>query len=654
MKNWRAHALGPYLLLLAALVYAPGLTGPFLFDDFSNLALLPQAGRLDRVDNVIHYLLSGFAGPTGRPIAMASFIPEASHWPADPLVFKRTNLALHLLNMVLLAAVARRLFLLWNLTEEESRVGAWYAAALWGLHPLWVSTTLYVVQRMTLLATFFVLLGMLLYLEGRGHILRGRTRRGLAYIAMACYGMGLLATLSKENGALLPLLLLVVERYGLAAAPPLPAPPRRWIWGMLGLPALAVLAYLASFLPALVQGDMGPRNFTPLERLLTEGRVLWGYLAHLFVPRSESGGLYAEEVALSRGLFSPPTTLLAWLGLTAAWTLAEGTRRRHGALALAITFFLAGHLLESTWIPLELAFEHRNYLPALLLFLPLALVLARLNGPRRKVAISAVLALLAGLTLIRADLWGRPFAQALTWARQNPDSPRAQAHLASLWLETNNLDEAGRLLDAALRRHPDDFLLAANRMLVACRAQHLQPPALESVLGALRASGLRDPVRRFQLTRLLSHLRDNQCGPSSHALFGILWEAAQRASNGDSAFQAVLLQERALLRLTKNNRDGALADFLGALRLDPSPDAQLAGAAALASHGAFSQALTLLDEPLPRRSSRGSLIERMRDAWLDRAGYWERERRHLRAAIAADLDNGALPAQGESANLGRP
>ncbi|MCO6442370.1 MAG: hypothetical protein J5I81_15135, partial [Nitrococcus mobilis] len=95
--------LRPALALLALLtgawlLYRRGLSGAFLFDDWSNLALLGDQGTIDSLTKIISYLLSGFAGPSGRPVALASFLLDANTWPAAAEPFKQTNVLLHLLN----------------------------------------------------------------------------------------------------------------------------------------------------------------------------------------------------------------------------------------------------------------------------------------------------------------------------------------------------------------------------------------------------------------------------------------------------------------------------------------------------------------------------------------------------------------------------
>ena len=93
-----AYAAAAWLLLLVAAVfaYAPGLGGPFLFDDFPVFGQLGRYGGIDDWETFRAFVLGGTSGPTGRPVAMLSFLIDGSNWPADPWPFKRTNLVIHL------------------------------------------------------------------------------------------------------------------------------------------------------------------------------------------------------------------------------------------------------------------------------------------------------------------------------------------------------------------------------------------------------------------------------------------------------------------------------------------------------------------------------------------------------------------------------
>src|SRR5690554_7333880 len=94
-----------FLLLIASLsiiTYWPGLSGDFLFDDYPNLEAL---GHLDGVRNwetFRAFVFSGWSGPTGRPLALASFLLNDNTWPSHAPWFKQTNLLIHILCGLLL------------------------------------------------------------------------------------------------------------------------------------------------------------------------------------------------------------------------------------------------------------------------------------------------------------------------------------------------------------------------------------------------------------------------------------------------------------------------------------------------------------------------------------------------------------------------
>jgi len=152
------------LPVLAFFVLAwPAVHGPFVFDDFPNLAALAKTGAVDSWRALGIYLSESRYFP-GRPLAMLSFLPQQASWPGDPLPFKVVNLLLHGANALLLWALLRRVTAA-VMTPDRSRLVAALAAVAWLVHPMQLSTVFLVVQRMTLLATFFVLLGLLAYVQ---------------------------------------------------------------------------------------------------------------------------------------------------------------------------------------------------------------------------------------------------------------------------------------------------------------------------------------------------------------------------------------------------------------------------------------------------------------------------------------------------------
>ena len=416
--------------LITAVAYGLSLSGPFLFDDLQNIVGNPfvQPATLDAA--ALKAAASAYPGFPGRPVATLSFALNYRFSGLDPAAFRAVNLGIHLLCGIVLLKLLRTLLALARTTgtpmaPDEGRAD-WIttlAASAWLLHPLQVSTVLYAVQRMTLLATLFSLLGMLAYLRMRRAQLAGGSG---ALAALGLLASAAAAVLSKESGALLPLYCSLLELAVLRLHAARPAVRRllRIVW--LGGGALAILALLLS-LPALLawlQHGYGGREFTLGERLLTQPRVLVLYLRLLLLPDPWAMTLHHDDLPLSTGWQVPWTTLPAVLAILAALgATVAGLLGRHRLLALGPALFLAGHLLESTVVPLELVFEHRNHFPAMGLMLTLALLAIR--APRPLLALPVVV-LLAGLTVLRAQLFADPLALVQHGLRHHPASPRSQ------------------------------------------------------------------------------------------------------------------------------------------------------------------------------------------------------------------------------------
>lgn len=644
LDRLREPTLLPGILLWVLLgaswmVYRPGLTGTFLLDDWSNLALLGELGRIDTWHELVTYLLSGFASPLGRPIAMASFLLDADTWPADPVRFKQTNVLIHQLNGALLCLV---IFHLLRARLVETRRAAWtavLASGMWLLHPYFVSTTLYVVQRMALLAATFTLAAVGCYVAGRR--LTEQPIYAQLWLWGGVMGFGMLGVLSKENAALLPLFLLLLDATVLRGLP-FPQTIGFRVWRSVGvfLPAAALIWMLAAKLPALVLGESYGRPFSLWERLLTEGRILWRYLGDLLIPRAYTSGLFNDAIQVSHGLLSPPTTLLAWVGLGVLVWLAVRLCRHHPSMSLAVGFYLTGHLIESTIIPLELAFEHRNYLPATFLFLPLAWLLTASGHPRLRSACAAgILVLLGSLTALHADLWGKPFLQALTWASRNPDSVRAQLHLAQYWLETENLKAARDLIDKVSDRHPDDLVAQVARFGIRCRMDAIEATDVEQMTRLFHAADGNHPVVQHQLEQVLSTLESAACPTAgADALTRFIEAGLAGGAATPGSWRQLLLNHKARAALLAGEVPKALDLLMDSLRAHPNPEATLTGAALLATHGAYREALALLQSAPPASALTVRDAGSLRRLWLLRSGYYQREQAALIAQIHSDME----------------
>jgi len=168
--HWGILALGT---LAVTLVYGPGLAGGFFLDDLQQLIYNAHFQDLTfNFQSIKRAVFTSESGPLGRPVAMASFVANALTTGMQPFYFKLGNLLIHLLNGLLVFLIARRVFARIDratspvATLQPQQLAALVAVA-WLLHPIHVSTVLYVVQRMTLLASLFSFAAIFCYLQGR-------------------------------------------------------------------------------------------------------------------------------------------------------------------------------------------------------------------------------------------------------------------------------------------------------------------------------------------------------------------------------------------------------------------------------------------------------------------------------------------------------
>lgn len=657
VERLRTAALLAILVALGWWAYAPGLLGSFLFDDYANLPALGAYGPITDSASFWRYLTSGTADITGRPVALLTFLLDAQSWPADPYPFKRTNVLLHLLNGLLLAglllSLGRQLALpkqSGSADERARRHAAVLAAALWTLHPLFLSTTLYVVQREAMLPATFVLLGLIGFVHARTRIAHGR--RGGFILATAAIGLATtLGTLSKGNGALLPLLAWLLDAIVLSPHQPMTDPRTRmqwryWRWLMLLLPTLLVLAWLAATAYAgFTHGLESSRAWTLYERLLTQNRVLADYLVQLWLPRPYSVGLFNDAVTVSRGWLQPVSTLACALLLAGLFVSAWFLRRRHPVVAFATLFFFAAHLMESSVVPLELYFEHRNYLPALPMFWPLSLWLCRSSTHLRtvRVVLAVILPLgFAVLTRLGAGLWGNTQEQGLLWAIRNPDSPRAQVNAAHVEIARGRPDAAVARLSTAQRAHPDDVAVLLNLVGAKCP---LGGPAAGDIAQAETA--LRETRNLGRLgfewfEQGLAAAQSGTCPGLDLTTIERLLDAAQANPRSQQVpgRRQDLHHLRARIALLRGDGDLALTEFNAALDAKPTPQAALAQVAELGSRGFPEQGLAHLNHLnevwQPQRWTGVSMMA-LHQWLLQRQGYWTHEIAHLRGVLEDDL-----------------
>lgn len=455
-RKVRFFPLALLLSLLSASLFLPGLPGDFVFDDHPNIVDNTSI-QLEQLDARSLLQLIGTPQISGGTRGLPTLTFALDYWRgggADPATFKTTNIAIHALTAFALAWFFRGLLLVAGTGANRAH---WLAAILtlaWAAHPLQVSSVLYAVQRLQIMGTLFLVLGLVAYLQARRAQLAGRSgRTGLLASAL----MWVVALGCKEDSIMLPAYTLAMEltvlRFG-ATEEGLATRLRR---GYMAATLAGLAAYALWVIPTYWHWEIYPvRNFSTPERLLTQARVLCLYLWQIALPLPSHMPFYYDWLQPSRGMVTPWTTLPAIAAVAALVGMAWRMRKRWPLFSLGVFLFFSAHFITSNVIGLELAFEHRNNFALIGAVLALGSALAfagqrlRLKPSLQAGVCIALLTGTASATLLRAHSWADKMRFAHTSTELAPHSARAWYSLCMNYLQNGgeaaggnpNLDKA--------------------------------------------------------------------------------------------------------------------------------------------------------------------------------------------------------------------
>ena len=626
-----------------ASAHGPGLHGGFVFDDFVNLDALGRTGRIDGWAAFWRYRHLRHRRPDRAPAGAAQLPARRERWPADPWPFLRTTCCC-------ISPTARccSCCILGNTPGGRASMADQVRARVKGTPPrcsapacgccipLFVSTTLYIVQREAMLAPPSCLLGLLAWGHARIDRAGAARRRGVD---------------DRRHRFRNPAGDVVQDQRRAAAAAGwcwtrrVPARWRNAAGEAVAHCAAGAARPAAVRLRAVEVWRSGRcrwiRGRGPSASVLTEPRVLLDYLRLLLVPRVLSNGVYNDDYAWSTGLAASGVDAAG-----ACWRDRRAGRRRlrHGGARRRWQpplFFFAGHLLESTTIPLELYFEHRNYLPALLLGWPLARVrwCAWYPGRRARARSRCSCCRARRDHRQRATLWADHPRTAACGRRPIRGSSRRHRHAGAVRHKPN----ASRPGDGApaepwKRRPVRPATRAQLRQRGACagsddrttsrrwprrcrnnRGDQLVFRWLATHAGTAQAGGCPGPRHRHRerwTHAALANPRLASMPGRRRDLHSVLGRIA--LARGDTGRGLARIPQRARRRLTPDGRAA-----VGAARLQLGHPAE--GLALLDHYAAIA--------PLRKRAD-GWNMPRMHEWVLERQGYWRSELRRTAAQDA--------------------
>lgn len=351
--------------------------------------------------------------------------------------------------------------------------------ALWALNPVQTNVVTYLVQRMAGLAAFFYLTSLLLYVCARQR--SSRWQRLICW--SGCVVAAAAAFSSKENTATLPFAMLLVEF--IFISPELGAKCYTFwrrrkglniFWLLL---ALGIILPLAYHLFSQYTGGYGHRHFNMAERLYTELRIVVFYLSLLLLPLPGRLNL-DHDFPLSHGLLTPPETMLSLLLLAGLMVVAFRLKKRFPLIAFGIFWFFLNLVIESSFISLELVFEHRLYLPAIGFYVAFVAIIIQLcsglrgmdPGETKKIVFLLIVgasAVFSVLTTYRNNDWRDNYSIYLDSNEKSPAKPRTYVNLGSALGRMGRYQEAIEVLEKAVnlgRKGYEGDVTAINNILI--------------------------------------------------------------------------------------------------------------------------------------------------------------------------------------------
>lgn len=445
------------LLVILFAVYANSFYGDWHFDDFANIVSNPYIQIEDfSWENIKHCIYGLEQKRPSRPLAYLSFALNYQINGLDVFGYHVVNFAIHYFAAFFLFLFIFNTLKLPLLKERYENIAypvAQLATLFWAVNPVFVTTVSYIVQRMALLAGIFYIMSMYFYLKARTSGKRGPA----VYFFIICVFAGLASILSKENAALLPISILL---YDLFLIQGVSKENINNVFKIVILPLIIIIFFGLFYTGGLSNavGGYELRDFTMVERLLTEPRVIIFYLSLLFYPvNSRLTLLY--DIDISRSLFQPWTTLPAILLILTALAFALYFVKKRPLISYCIFFYFLNHLIEGSFFSLELIYEHRNYLPSMLLFIPFAelIIFAIDYFSRNKIiqiifasAIVIILTVWVENTFRRNGIFSSDYSLWQDNIVKSPRLSRPHSNIGRIYYNYNDLAKAQREYDKAL------------------------------------------------------------------------------------------------------------------------------------------------------------------------------------------------------------
>ena len=442
---------------VGGIIYSNTLNAPFLFDSSARILENHNFQISEPTIGNLKNAALNKPGSKSRPVTNISFALNYLFHQYDPPGYRIVNIIIHIINAILLFFVFHVTLKLSGIktSPKHFHIIAFLSALIWFTNPLHIQSVTYIVQRANSMAAMFYLASLCLYIRGR---LSGEsTRKAWPWFAGAVLAW-IFSLGCKQNAAILPFFVFLYEWFffqELSAA--WLRNQLKWIIIAVVIFAIVTLFFLGAepFERLKSLHAFSKNQFTYTERLLTQPRVVIYYLSLFLFPQPARLNL-DYDYALSTSILNPITTLLSILVITAAILFAVYSARRQRLLAFSILWYLGNNLIESSIIPLDVIYEHRTYIPSMLI--PLMPVTWAFIFTRKKQIVVGFLLLPSLLfsywTLERNKVWQDKITFWQDCVNKSPDKARPHFNLGAAYAGVDQEQAAMKHYRRALELDP--------------------------------------------------------------------------------------------------------------------------------------------------------------------------------------------------------
>ncbi len=362
------------LFIALTLIYGNSFDNSFHFDDTPNIVKNPNI-HPDPLSwkelKKSFYGLESNHEKIKRPFSYLTLAVNYYFSGKNVFSYHVVNFGIHFITAVFLFLLIYNILQLPLLKERYAKSA--YAIALlavffWATHPIQLTAVTYIVQRMAALAGMFYVMAMYFYLKARTN---PRSARQIVFFSL-CATAALLAFASKENAAMLPVALFLFDLF-LIQGVNKDSVKSAARFAVVPLLIFALISIFYVDFSSFLSGYES-RFFTPAQRLMTEPRGLMLYVSLLVYPVS-SRLMLVHDIPVSHSLIDPWSTAASILLIIAVLAAALYYSKKWPLIAFCVVFFFINHVIESSIIPLELVYEHRNYIPSMFFFVLTAVVM---------------------------------------------------------------------------------------------------------------------------------------------------------------------------------------------------------------------------------------------------------------------------------------